>query len=169
MELSIDELKMNEATMVMDFDSEDPYQITQVHDYHGTHFFRTPLTMRTATKKTIDVLTMAYPGMVKKQFFIRIPTIVRVVFKYLRPFLSKKMKRDFHPIIKARDLAPEVGTAGEHLPSLYGGRGLGLEKFAKTTILFDDRVPTRPRSSRGPYVVEQPVETETGLMRDLNI
>lgn len=52
---------------------DDPYKIYQVHDYKGTSFFRSPPAVRSAAKKTIEVLAMSYPETLQEKFFINVP------------------------------------------------------------------------------------------------
>lgn len=72
MELAMRELDLSSAKTPITAE-DDPYKIYQVHDYKGTSFFRSPPAVRSAAKKTIEVLAMAYPETLKEKFFINVP------------------------------------------------------------------------------------------------
>lgn len=72
MELAVRELDIAKATRPITAD-EDSYKMFQVHDYKGVSFLRSPPAVRTAAKKTVEVLAMAYPETLKEKFFVNIP------------------------------------------------------------------------------------------------
>lgn len=72
MELAMRELDLSSATKPITAE-DDPYKIYQVHDYKGTSFFRSPPAVRSAAKKTVEVLAMAYPETLREKFFINVP------------------------------------------------------------------------------------------------
>ena len=76
MELAVRDLKLNEATEVMDYYGEDPYQMIQVHDYLNVKFFRTSSSIRSASRQTIEVFSMAYPELLKEKYFVNVPAII---------------------------------------------------------------------------------------------
>lgn len=72
MEMAMRELDLSNATKPISTD-DDPYKIYQVHDYKGTSFFRSPPAVRSAAKRTVEVLAMAYPETLREKFFINVP------------------------------------------------------------------------------------------------
>ena len=53
---------------------EDPYKITQVHDYKSLSFIRQPASVRAASQETIRVFAQNYPG--KRGEILLLNTIV---------------------------------------------------------------------------------------------
>ena len=72
MEMAIQELDLGSATQRITAE-EDHYKIYQVHDYKGINFFRSPPAVRSAAKKTVEVLAMAYPETLREKFFVNVP------------------------------------------------------------------------------------------------
>ncbi|KAL1956803.1 hypothetical protein VTO42DRAFT_6753 [Malbranchea cinnamomea] len=127
MELAIQELKLDEATTVIDYNGEDPYQMIQVHDYKNVSFLRMDPAIRKASRETIEVFSMAYPELLKEKFFVNVPAVMGWVFGALKVFLSKKTIQKFHPISNGANLAREFDDFGINLPPLYGGKGYVLD------------------------------------------
>lgn len=137
MERGVQELKLNEATEVIEYDGEDRYQMLQVHDYKGVSFLRLDPTVKAASKKTIEVFSTAYPELLREKFFINVPTIMGWMFGAMKIFLSKNTIRKFHPISNGANLGREF-TFVEDLPKSYGGQGAELKDAGRTVPLIDD-------------------------------
>lgn len=140
MELAVQDLKMKDATTVIDYDGEkDPYQMVQVHDYLNVKFFRMDPAVRTATKKTIDVFSTAYPELLREKFFVNVPSIMGWMFSAMKLILSRNTTRKFHPISNGANLAREFPAAiADKLPKIYGGKGADLKDEARTVQLIED-------------------------------
>ncbi|BCR98965.1 CRAL/TRIO domain protein [Aspergillus luchuensis] len=135
MELAVKDLKLSEATTVIDYDGEDPYQMLQVHDYQNVSFLRLNPTIKAASKKTIEVFSMAYPELLREKFFVNVPAIMGWMFAAMKVFLSKNTTRKFHPISNGANLAREFPSLKEKFPKTYGGNGATLEEDAFTVNL----------------------------------
>lgn len=135
MELAIKDLKLGEATSVIEYDGEDPYQMIQVHDYQNVKFLRMNPTIRAATKKTIDVFSTAYPELLREKFFVNVPAIMGWMFAAMKMFLSKNTTRKFHPISNGANLAREFPALESKFPEAYGGKGPKLQESARTVML----------------------------------
>ncbi|PWY79571.1 CRAL/TRIO domain-containing protein, partial [Aspergillus heteromorphus CBS 117.55] len=143
MELAIKDLKLGEATVVIDYDGEDPYQMLQVHDYLNVSFLRLNPTIRAATKKTIEVFATAYPELLREKFFVNVPTIMGWMFAAMKVFLSKNTTRKFHPISNGANLAREFPSFKDQFPKPYGGNGPALQDGA-WTVKLDQAEPAAP-------------------------
>lgn len=141
MELAVQDLKMKDATSVIDYDGEkDPYQMIQVHDYLNVKFFRMDPAVRTATKKTIEVFSTAYPELLREKFFVNVPSIMGWMFSAMKLILSRNTTRKFHPITNGANLAREFPAAiADKLPKTYGGKGSDLKDDARTVQLVEDK------------------------------
>ncbi|CAK40441.1 hypothetical protein CBS115989_1611 [Aspergillus niger] len=135
MELAVKDLKLSEATTVIDYDGEDPYQMLQVHDYQNVSFLRLNPTIKAASKKTIEVFSMAYPELLREKFFVNVPAIMGWMFAAMKVFLSKNTTRKFHPISNGANLAREFPSLKDKFPKTYGGNGATLEEDAFTVNL----------------------------------
>jgi outer membrane biosynthesis protein TonB len=142
MELAVKDLKIAEATSVMDYNGEDPYQMIQVHDYQNISFLRMNPTIRAASKQTIDVFSTAYPELLREKFFVNVPLIMGWMFTAMKVFLSKNTIRKFHPITNGANLAREFSFADD-IPKTYGGKGPELKENGQTVPLEDD-IPAEP-------------------------
>ncbi|KAF7115166.1 hypothetical protein CNMCM5793_001400 [Aspergillus hiratsukae] len=138
MELAVKELKMAEATSVIDYDGEDPYQMIQVHDYLNVSFLRLNPAIKAATKKTIEVFTTAYPELLREKFFVNVPAIMGWMFAAMKVFLSKNTTRKFHPISNGANLAREFPSLKEQFPKVYGGSAPALQEGARTLNLIQE-------------------------------
>ncbi|KAF4227549.1 hypothetical protein CNMCM8980_008908 [Aspergillus fumigatiaffinis] len=138
MELAVKELKMAEATSVIDYDGEDPYQMIQVHDYLNVSFLRLNPAIKAATKKTIEVFTTAYPELLREKFFVNVPAIMGWMFAAMKVFLSKNTTRKFHPISNGANLAREFPSLKDQFPKVYGGSAPALQEGARTVNLVQD-------------------------------
>jgi hypothetical protein len=149
MELAVKELKMAEATSVIDYDGEDPYQMIQVHDYLNVSFLRLNPAIKAATKKTIEVFTTAYPELLREKFFVNVPAIMGWMFAAMKVFLSKNTTRKFHPISNGANLAREFPSLKDQFPKVYGGSAPALQEGARTVNLVqDESAPTAPEQSK---------------------
>ncbi|PKX96659.1 CRAL/TRIO domain protein [Aspergillus novofumigatus IBT 16806] len=149
MELAVKELKMVEATSVIDYDGEDPYQMIQVHDYLNVSFLRLNPAIKAATKKTIEVFTTAYPELLREKFFVNVPAIMGWMFAAMKVFLSKNTTRKFHPISNGANLAREFPSLKEQFPKVYGGSAPALQEGARTVNLTqEEAAPAAPEQSK---------------------
>jgi hypothetical protein len=139
MELAVQELKMKDATEVIEYDGEDPYQMFQVHDYLNVKFLRMDPSVRTATKKVIDVFATAYPELLREKFFVNVPAIMGWMFTAMKLFLSRNTTRKFHPITNGANLAREFSpSVAEKIPKVYGGKGPELKENATIVPLIEE-------------------------------
>lgn len=141
MEMAVQDLQMKDATTVIDYDGEkDPYQMIQVHDYLNVKFFRMDPSVRAATKKTIDVLSTAYPELLREKFFVNVPAIMGWMFSAMKMILSRNTTRKFHPITNGVNLAREFpACVADRIPKTYGGKGPELKDEARTVQLVEDK------------------------------
>lgn len=167
MELAVKDLKLGEATTVMDYNAEDPYQMIQVHDYMNLSFLRLNPSIRAASKRTIEEFSTAYPELLREKFFINVPAIMGWMFTAMKLFLSKATVRKFHPITNGANLAREFPAFAEELPKRYGGKGPELTEGAQTVPLEEDATPepeketTAPEPAKEEAATEQPAKEET--------
>lgn len=164
MEMAVQELKMKDATTVIEYDGEnDPYQMIQVHDYLNVKFFRMDPSVRAASKKTIEVFATAYPELLREKFFVNVPAVMGWLFGAMKLLLSRNTTKKFHPIANGANLAREFPTAvSENIPKAYGGKGLELKEGARTVPLVEDEdKPAETEDQAAPQ--ETPVEAEGGV------
>ncbi|PYH42767.1 CRAL/TRIO domain protein, partial [Aspergillus saccharolyticus JOP 1030-1] len=135
MELAVKDMKLSEATTVIEYDGEDPYQMLQVHDYLNVSFLRLNPSIRAATRKTIEVFATAYPELLREKFFVNVPAIMGWMFAAMKVFLSKNTTRKFHPISNGANLAREFPALKDQFPKTYGGNGPSLQESAYTVKL----------------------------------
>ncbi|KAL4949109.1 CRAL-TRIO domain-containing protein [Aspergillus filifer] len=135
MELAVQELKLNQATQVIDYNGEDPYQMIQVHDYLNVSFLRVNPMIKAATKKTIEVFSTAYPELLREKFFVNVPAIMGWMFSLVKLFVHENTVRKFHPISNGANLAKEFPGLQEKFPKAYGGSAAELEGSARTVAL----------------------------------
>jgi hypothetical protein len=84
MELSVQELNLASATEKIPENGVDKYRMVQVHDYLNTSFLRAPPEVRTASKETIQVFSMAYPELLKEKFFVNVPLVMGWFFTAMK-------------------------------------------------------------------------------------
>ncbi|KAL5338139.1 CRAL-TRIO domain-containing protein [Aspergillus crustosus] len=135
MELAVQQLNLDKAASVIDYDGEDPYQMIQVHDYLNVSFLRLNPNLRAATKKTIEVFSTAYPELLREKFFVNVPAIMGWMFALIKLFVNENTTRKFHPISNGANLAREFPDLAEKFPKVYGGGGPELEGSARTVAL----------------------------------
>ncbi|KAK5954371.1 Non-classical phosphatidylinositol transfer protein (PITP) [Knufia fluminis] len=127
MEVAMIELDLSSATKPITAD-DDPYKIYQVHDYKRISFLRSPPAVRSAAKKTVEVLAMAYPETLREKFFVNVPAIMGFMYGVMKLFVAPKTIKKFHPMSNGSLLVHEFGDSkvtglGEKLPKEYGGKG----------------------------------------------
>lgn len=159
MEMAIKDLKLGEATSVMDYSGEDPYQMIQVHDYQNVSFLRMNPTIRSASKQTIEIFSMAYPELLREKFFVNVPSIMGWMFTAMKVFLSKNTLRKFHPIANGANLAREFPAFADEIPSTYGGKGAVLKEGGRTVALDDD-APAAAAPAEESKAKEEPAKEE---------
>ncbi|KAE8144819.1 CRAL-TRIO domain-containing protein [Aspergillus avenaceus] len=143
MELAVKDLKLDQATSVIDYEGEDPYQMIQVHDYMNVSFLRLNPSVKAATKKTVDVFSTAYPELLREKFFVNVPSLMGWMYAAIKVFLSKNTTRKFHPVSNGANLAREFPAAvKDQLPKVYGGNGPALQEGARAVSLEEDSEPT---------------------------
>lgn len=169
MEMAVQELKMKDATTVIEYDGDkDPYQMIQVHDYLNVKFFRMDTSVRAATKKTIEVFATAYPELLREKFFVNVPAVMGWLFGAMKLILSRNTTKKFHPIANGANLAREFPTAvAEKIPKAYGGKGPELKDEARTVPLVEDKKDKKdedkPAEAANP---EAPAKTEGSVNGD---
>jgi hypothetical protein len=127
MELSVRELDLPSATVPIASDGVDPYRMLQVHDYMDVSFLRMDPVIKAASKETIQVMSMAYPELLKEKFFVNVPLVMGWVFTAMKLFLSPETIKKFHPLSYGSSLAGECKGWGEELPTAYGGKGADIK------------------------------------------
>ncbi|KAJ5165251.1 uncharacterized protein N7500_007081 [Penicillium coprophilum] len=161
MELAVQDLKMKDATEVIEYDGEDPYQMIQVHDYMNVKFFRMDPSVRAATKKVIEVFATAYPELLSEKFFVNVPAIMGWMFTAMKFILSRNTTRKFHPITSGVNLAREFSASiAEQIPKAYGGKGPELKENARSVPLAEEteqETEDKGKSAEEPTVAE-PIE-----------
>ena len=123
MELSVQQLSLQTATVPIPASGPDPYRMVQVHDYLNVSFLRMDPNIRAASKETIQTFSMAYPELLKEKFFVNVPLVMGWVFTAMKIFLSPETVRKFHPLSYGSNLAGELPGWGDQLPKVYGGKG----------------------------------------------
>ncbi|CAG8932055.1 unnamed protein product [Penicillium salamii] len=157
MELAVQDLKMKDATEVIDYEGEDPYQMYQVHDYLNVKFLRMDPAVRTATKKVIDVFATSYPELLREKYFVNVPAIMGWMFSAMKLFLSRNTTRKFHPISNGANLAREFpASLIEQLPKVYGGKGPELKENARIVPLTEEPVATKEETPKESAPAEAP-------------
>lgn len=160
---------MKDATEVIEYDGEDPYQMIQVHDYLNVKFFRMDPSVRAATKKVIEVFATAYPELLSEKFFVNVPAIMGWMFTAMKLILSRNTTRKFHPITNGANLAREFSPSiAEQIPKVYGGKGPELKENARLIPLVDDKeqeTKGKGKSAEEPAVAE-PIKEEAPLKEE---
>ncbi|KAL3434964.1 phosphatidylinositol transfer protein sfh5 [Aspergillus tetrazonus] len=150
MELAVQELKLDQATSVIDYNGEDPYQMIQVHDYLNVSFLRMNPNVKAATKKTIDVFSTAYPELLREKFFVNVPAIMGWMFAVMKVFVNQNTARKFHPISNGANLAKEFpASVAEKFPKAYGGSAPDLESSARTVALKEVKEEKKEEPKEG--------------------
>lgn len=100
----------------------------QVHDYLNVSFLRMDPSVKAASKHTIEIMSMAYPELLKEKFFVNVPLVMGWVFAGMKLFLSAETVKKFHPLSYGSNLAGELPTFGKDLPTVYGGKGKDVKE-----------------------------------------
>ncbi|RGP80937.1 hypothetical protein FLONG3_925 [Fusarium longipes] len=147
MELSVQKIKLDEATEPIPDGGEDPYQMIQVHDYLNVSFFRMDPAVKAASKETISVFSMAYPELLSHKYFVNVPAIMGWMFGAMKLFLAPATLRKFHPMTSGTTLATELKSIVPSLPKEYGGLGPSV-KEGQTVFLTEtgETGATSPKS-----------------------
>lgn len=161
MELAVQKLKLAEATteipLTVSETEIDPYQMIQVHDYLDVSFLRPDPTVKAATKSTIEVLSTAYPELLREKFFVNVPAIMGWMFAAVKLFVSKETVRKFHPIANGANLAKELDF-GEKVPVAYGGKGEALVKTGEQLPMTAAETPAETKTTEASKIEETKVE-----------
>lgn len=106
-------------------DGPDPHQMCQVHDYRGVSFVKMDSATKTATKRTIALLSAHYPEFLDTKFFVNVPWVMSWVYTAVRMIVRKETAAKFVVLAEGRMLAPLLGDSGD-VPIVYGGTGKDL-------------------------------------------
>lgn len=157
MELSVQKLNLAAVTEPIPEVGEDPYQMVQVHDYMGVSFFRMDPAVKTATKETIAVLSMAYPELLSQKYFVNVPAIMGWMFGAMKLFLAPATLRKFHPMTSGTSLANELKSIATTLPQEYGGKGPGVKEGLSIALVEAEETPEEPKADEAS--ADKPAET----------
>ncbi|SMQ48986.1 unnamed protein product [Zymoseptoria tritici ST99CH_3D7] len=131
MEITLAELKLNEATKTIpDYGKgPDPYTAINVHDYLSVSFFRQPAEIKASSSKIIDLFQKYYPETVSYKYFVNVPLVMQWMMGAMKALMSK----DSIQRMTWMTYGSELHTClGKDLPSQYGGSGPALEETALT-------------------------------------
>ena len=136
MERSVQKLNLASATQpIPDFGAgPDPYQGIQIHDYLQVSFFRQDPLVKTATKKTIDILGRCYPETLSRKFFVNVPVLMGWVYQAAKMLVSKETAKKFTVLSYGNTLAQELGKG---LPKEYGGESGSLSEIGEAMKLAE--------------------------------
>ncbi|KAH0566294.1 hypothetical protein GP486_000320 [Trichoglossum hirsutum] len=116
---------------------DDPYQITQVHDYLQVSFFRMDPSVRASSKRVIEVFRDHYPEMLARKFFVNVPVLMGWVYGTMKLLLPAATTSKFTFMSYGNQLAKEIGDA---IPEVYGGKGAALDNINIAPKLGDKYV-----------------------------
>jgi hypothetical protein len=130
MEKSIQRLNLSAATEPIPNYGEgaDPYQGFQIHDYLQVSFLRRDPLVKTATNRTIEVLSRHYPETLSRKFFVNVPVVMGWVFSAVKMVVAKETSRKFTVLSYGKELAGELGKG---MPKSYGGEAGELADVAE--------------------------------------
>lgn len=140
MELSVQKLKLDQVTEPISGDN-DPYQMIQVHDYRNVSFWRMDPNVKAASKKTIEVFSMAYPELLAHKYFVNVPALMGWMFSAMKLFLAPATLKKFHPMTSGASLATELKSIGPTLPKEYGGQGPGVKEGLSVPLTGASDIP----------------------------
>lgn len=123
MELGVQKLDLNSVTVPIPEGGPDPYQMVQVHDYLSVSFLRMDPHVRSASAKTIELFSTAYPELLAHKFFVNVPSLMGWMYAAMKLFLAPSTLKKFHPMSSGTTLATELHTIVDTLPKEYGGKG----------------------------------------------
>lgn len=153
MELSVQQLHLNDITEPIPEHGPDPYQMLQVHDYRSVSFFRMDPHVKAASKETIQVFSTAYPELLAHKYFVNVPAIMGWMFGAMKLFLAPATLRKFHPMTSGTTLATELKDISASLPEEYGGKGPSV-KEGLTVNLVEPETPVDSAEAPVPAAVE---------------
>lgn len=128
MELGVQKLNLSGVTAPIPEDGQDPYQMIQVHDYLSVSFLRMDPHVKSASSKTIELFSTAYPELLAHKYFVNVPTIMGWMYAAMKLFLAPATLKKFHPMSSGTTLATELPTIVDTLPKEYGGKGPGVKE-----------------------------------------
>ncbi|WZH48705.1 CRAL-TRIO domain-containing protein [Fusarium acuminatum] len=160
MELSVQKLKLDQVTEPIPEGGEDPYQMIQVHDYLGVSFFRMDPAVKTASKETISVFSMAYPELLAHKYFVNVPAIMGWMFGAMKLFLAPATLRKFHPMSSGTTLATELKSISPTLPKKYGGLGPSVKEGQSVSLVDLGETPAESAATEPTPVVESSHDVE---------
>lgn len=109
-------------TPIPDFGKgDDPHRLTQVHVYTGVSFLRAPAPVKTASKKTIEVMGTYYPETLARKFFVGVPVFMTWMFAAVRVFVGAETARKFVVVSSEAETAGELGGDKGDIPKKFGG------------------------------------------------
>lgn len=152
MELSVQKLNLAAITEPIGGDGADPYQMIQVHDYQNVSFWRMDPAVKAASKKTIEVFSMAYPELLAHKYFVNVPALMGWMFTAMKLFLAPSTLKKFHPMTSGAALATELKGISSSLPKEYGGQGSSVKEGLSISLA---------ETSDGTKEEPKAVETET--------
>ncbi|KAH6663577.1 CRAL-TRIO domain-containing protein [Plectosphaerella plurivora] len=138
-ELALARLAIDKATAPITAEN-DPYKITQVHDYLSISFLRRSAEVKASSTKTVAVFNQNYPETLREKFFVNVPVLMGFMYAFMKLFVAAKTLKKFHPMSNGASLAAEFAASpieglGEKLPAAYGGKGAELKGNAQETAL----------------------------------
>ncbi|KAK5130978.1 hypothetical protein LTR08_001389 [Meristemomyces frigidus] len=135
MELTVQQLKLNEADKVIpDYgEGPDPYQAVQIHDYLSVSFFRQPAEVKASSSKIISMFSQYYPETVSLKYFVNVPTIMQWMMGAMKMMMSKDSIQKMTWMTYGNQLYQYLGT---DIPQEYGGGGPSLQGSA-LTVKYD--------------------------------
>ncbi|KAK5998981.1 Phosphatidylinositol transfer protein sfh5 [Cladobotryum mycophilum] len=134
MELSVQQLRLNDVTELIPENGVDQYQMLQVHDYQSVSFFRMDSDVKAASKETIQTFSMAYPELLAHKYFVNVPAIMGWMFGAMKFFLAPATLKKFHPMTSGTTLSTELKDISSSLPSEYGGQGPSVKEGMTVTL-----------------------------------
>lgn len=131
MELTLQQLKLNEATKIIpDYgEGPDPYQAIQIHDYLSVSFFRQPAEVKASSSKIISMFQGYYPETVSYKYFVNVPLIMQWMMGAMKALMSKDSVQKMTWTTYGNQLSHYLGDS---IPKEYGGSGPPLAKTAMT-------------------------------------
>ncbi|KAJ5735764.1 Phosphatidylinositol transfer protein sfh5 [Penicillium malachiteum] len=133
-EMAVMQLHLRDATTTTNYRPEwDPYRIIEIHDCSSLTFLPARLAALIAIKRAAKVVSLAYPEVVQKRYFVGAsPT------GWLTSHLSRGC--NFHLVSSQAEVAKEFpALIAEKLPEVYGGSGPELKEYALQVALVKDK------------------------------
>lgn len=114
---------MEKSLQKLEFDSDSKDYMIQVHDYEGVSFMRFDPDIKRGSRATIKLFQDNYPELLKKKFFVNVPTLMTWVYDFVKLWLNKQTTSKFVLLSNSGDLAKHISP---QVPKSYGGKGLAL-------------------------------------------